>query len=115
MARMEELGRKLAEKRNRIIERPPTLNIQKPRFFKLFVGYYKVSLFVSNIQMNRVPADLPSPQRQQIRSQSRSSSSEQPLAHADISPGSEDQPSNGGTPLYRQSASSTSSSSKKYI
>uniref|UniRef100_A0A915P1P0 Uncharacterized protein n=1 Tax=Meloidogyne floridensis TaxID=298350 RepID=A0A915P1P0_9BILA len=56
---------------------------------------------------------LPSPQRQQIRSQSRSSSSEQPLAHADISPGSEDQPSNGSTPLYRQSASSTSSSSKK--
>nr|CAD2202684.1 unnamed protein product [Meloidogyne enterolobii] len=97
MARMEELGRKLAEKRNRIIERPPTLNIQKP----------------SNIQMNRVPADLPSPQRQQIRSQSRSSSSEQPLAHADISPGSEEQPSNGSTPLYRQSASSTSSSSKK--
>nr|CAD2169472.1 unnamed protein product [Meloidogyne enterolobii] len=97
MARMEELGRKLAEKCNRIIERPPTLNIQKS----------------SNLQINRVPADLPSPQRQQIRSQSRSSSSEQPLAHADISPGSEEQPSNGGTPLYRQSASSTSSSSKK--
>ncbi|KAL7071648.1 hypothetical protein ACQ4LE_009235 [Meloidogyne hapla] len=98
MARMEELGRKLAGKRNKIIERPPTLNIQRP----------------SNLQMNRVPGDLPSPQRQQARSQSRSSSSEQPLAQADISPGSEDQTSNGG--LYRQSApSSTGSSKKRYL
>ncbi|KAF7637167.1 hypothetical protein Mgra_00003338 [Meloidogyne graminicola] len=99
MMRMEELGRKLAEKRNKLNDRPPNHNLQRP----------------SNLQMNRLPCELPSPQqRQQARSQSRSSSSEQPFGQTDISPGSEDQPSNGGTPVYRQSApSSTGSSSKK--
>ena len=104
MARMEELGRKLAERRGR----PPTTGertttVQRP----------------SELGLIHVSAGEQQQQQQQADNQSHSSSTEQPPQYpADMSPGSEEHLLiNGGTPLHRQSAPSSagSSSKKRYL